>query len=92
VNYLRSLTLKILLSFLLVSLLGIALVAIISRLTNIREFNTLLVNQAKSQLADLAASYYETNGNLDGFRTNMRSEIQDLAPSQSFFLSPAPDG
>lgn len=88
----RSLTLKILLSFLLVSLLGIVLVAVISRLTNIREFNTLLVNQATSQLADLAASYYEDHGSLEGFRTTMRAEIQDLAPSQAFFIDPGPDG
>ena len=89
---LRSLTLKILLAFLVVSLLGIALVAVISRLTNIREFNTLLVNQAKSQLVDLAASYYETNGTLEGFGINLRSEFQDLVQPRASFPYPSPDG
>ena len=89
---LRSLTLKILLAFLVISLLGIALVAVISRLTNIREFNTLLVNQAKSQLVDLAASYYETNGTLEGFGINLRSEFQDLVQPRTSFPYPSPDG
>ncbi len=89
---LRTLTQKILLSFLIVSLLVIALVALISRMTNIREFNTLLVNQATSQLADLAASYYEANGTLDGFGTNLRAEIQDLVQPRSIFPYPGPEG
>jgi len=89
---LRSLTLKILLSFLVVSLLVIALVALISRLTNIREFNTLLVNQAKSQMAEMAANYYETHGSLDGLGVSLRAELQDLNIPRSFFPYPGPEG
>ena len=85
---LRTLTQKIIVSFLIVSLVGIALVAVITRLTNIREFDTLLVNQAKSQLVELAASYYETYGSWDDFGTFMRQDFQDVFQPRNSFPYP----
>jgi signal transduction histidine kinase len=88
----RTLTQKIILSFLLVSLAGIALVAVITRLSTIREFDTLLVNQAKSRIADLAAGYYEANGTWDGFDVLLRQNYQDLIQPRNGFPYPAPVG
>ena len=58
----RSLTLKLTLAFLVVSLTGVALAAIFARWTTLREFDRLIQDQAESSFISDVAAYYQTYG------------------------------
>ena len=62
----RSLTFKLTLAFLLVSLLGVGLVAVFSRLITTREFARLTQEQAKSNFVSRVSGYYQTYGSWQG--------------------------
>jgi two-component system, OmpR family, sensor histidine kinase BaeS len=62
----RSLTVKLVLAFLLVSLIGAALAAAFAHWATSREFDRLVLDQTEAIfVADLAA-YYQANGSWDG--------------------------
>ena len=62
-----SLTVKIALVVLAVSLLSVGLVAIFSGWTTVREYDNLLLEQVQGNFADYAAAYYEAEGSWQGF-------------------------
>jgi two-component system, OmpR family, sensor histidine kinase BaeS len=59
---LRSLTLKLVLAFLLVSLTGAALAAFFAGQATNQEFNRYLVDQLQTNFTTLVTNYYQTNG------------------------------
>ena len=65
----RSLTFKLIISFLAVSLVGIGLVAVLAgRVANV-EFSGFVQQQQRQQLARDLATYYETHGGWEGIET-----------------------
>jgi len=62
----RSLTLKLTLAFLIVSLIGVALVAVLSRAIQQREFDRLLLEQSRSRFVEDVSTYYQIYGSWDG--------------------------
>lgn len=62
----RSLSLKLLLAFLVVSLTGTALGALFAAVTTARQFNEFVLNQAQSGLVDNLTAYYAVNGTWQG--------------------------
>ena len=62
----RSITLKLTLTFLAVSLAGVALVAVIIWGTTSLAFNQFLLDRSKSDFLAAATTYYQANGTWDG--------------------------
>lgn len=62
----RSLVFKLSVAFLLVSLVGIALVAFFAGRVSANEFNSFAEAQSNSLLMDQLVNYYEINGSWDG--------------------------
>ncbi len=62
----RSLTVKLILSFLLVSVIGIGLAAVLARAVTGREFDRFIMDRARSEFLASAASYYQTHGSWQG--------------------------
>ncbi|MEW5961622.1 MAG: hypothetical protein AB1801_28220, partial [Chloroflexota bacterium] len=62
----NSLTVKLTLAFLAVSLIGVALVAIFSRLITEREFDRFRQEQARSDFITQVTAYYQTHGSWQG--------------------------
>ncbi len=69
----RSLVLKLTLAFLLVSLVGVALVAIFSRVITVREFDRLVSAQAKNSFTGEVLDHYQTHGSWQGIETVFQS-------------------
>jgi len=63
----RSLRLKLIFTFLAISLAGSFIAAIIVRQSNERAFNTLLREQGQASVVSEALAYYEENGSWVGF-------------------------
>ncbi len=61
-----SLTFKLTLAFLVVSLIGVALVAIFSRLITEREFDRFRLEQARSDFITAATAYYQAHDSWQG--------------------------
>ncbi|MFZ1398195.1 MAG: hypothetical protein WAS33_14925, partial [Candidatus Promineifilaceae bacterium] len=61
----RSLVFKLSVAFLLVSLVGIALVAFFAGRVSANEFSNFAEAQSDSLLMDQLVNYYEINGNWD---------------------------
>ncbi len=61
----RSLTTKLILAFLTVSLISIGVIVASIRFSTNREFNKFLTNQYETKLAEELARYYETNKTWD---------------------------
>ncbi len=79
----RSLAFKLTLAFLLVSLIGVALVAIFSELITRTEFDRLTQEQAKGSFSEQVLTYYQTYGTWQG--------IENLfLPRQSHPNAPPP--
>ncbi len=70
-----SLTVKLTLAFLLVSLVGIALVAVFAGAVAAREFDSFVAAQNRELLANQLADFYEENG---GWRGRELPELQQL--------------
>lgn len=64
---LSSLTVKIALVVLVVSLLSVGFVAVFSGWTTMREYDKLIMEQFKGNFADQAAAYYQATGSWQGF-------------------------
>jgi len=62
----RSITLKLTLAFLAVSLAGVALVAVIIWGTTSAAFNQFLLDRSKSDFLAAVTNYYQANGTWDG--------------------------
>lgn len=62
----RSLTLKLALAFLVVSIIGAALAAILARWSTFTEFGSLVLDQAQSEFVAEAATYYQATGSWAG--------------------------
>ena len=65
----RSLTAKLILAFLLVSLVGTVLLALIAGRTTASEFRSFVFDQEQEALVDLLAAYYERTGTWSGVET-----------------------
>lgn len=63
----RSLTLKLTLAFLFVSVVGVVLVALFVRKQTQREFDQFVLDRYQIDLLEELASYYEQNGSWDEF-------------------------
>jgi two-component system sensor histidine kinase BaeS len=62
----RSLTLKLILAFLVVSLVGTALVAFLAVWRTNAQFSRFVANQLQDDLVDQLALYYESTGDWRG--------------------------
>ncbi|MCA9961209.1 MAG: HAMP domain-containing protein [Anaerolineales bacterium] len=68
----RSLSSKLVIAFLLVSLIGTILGAIFAGLTTSRQFTQFMLDQALNGLRDNLADYYAANGSWEGVNTVFR--------------------
>jgi signal transduction histidine kinase len=75
----RSLSLKLTLAFMAVSLTGIALVALLVWGITLTEFNRFMQDRALSDFATAATSYYQAHGSWNGVEAALRQ--QDLIPT-----------
>ena len=62
----RSLTVKLILAFLLISVIGIGLAAVLARAVTGRAFDSFVMDRARSEFLADAASYYQVHGSWDG--------------------------
>jgi signal transduction histidine kinase len=62
----RSLSVKLILAFLLVSLVGGALAAVLARQFTVREFNNLVLDRARENFVSKVTTYYESYGTWNG--------------------------
>jgi signal transduction histidine kinase len=67
----RSLTFKLVLAFLLVGLVGVALVAVLSRVITVREFGRFNQEQAISNFSADITGYYQTHASWNGVHAHM---------------------
>lgn len=68
----RTLRTKLLLTFLLISVVGTVFTAVVVRLSNERAFNTLLLEQSRFNFGQNALVYYESNGSWQGVAHALR--------------------
>ena len=86
----RSLTLKLTLAFVLVSLTGIALVAALVWGITSTEFNQLVIDRGRSDYITAATTYYKTHGSWTGVEDALRSQGLISGPDQGTGGSPPP--
>jgi len=67
-----SLTRKLVLAFLTVSIVGALLSVVLARWLTMREFNQLVIEQAQAAFIERAAAYYEANGSWEGIALHFR--------------------
>ena len=67
----RSLTWKLTLAFLAVSLAVALLVAVFIRLSNAGQLDRLIIEQQRSEFRSALITYYQTNGSWEGVRENL---------------------
>ena len=79
----RSITLKLILSFLIISLIAISLMAFFSRQAVFRRFDTLLFDQAKSVFSARLLEYYQSSGSLEIAAQHIRGSREGLGPAPS---------
>ncbi len=77
----RSLSLKLLLAFLAISLTGAAFASALARWITVQEFNHLVMEQAQSNFMNEVMGYYQARGSWVGFADYFRQKNQ--APEQS---------
>jgi signal transduction histidine kinase len=63
----RSLTAKLILSYLVVALIVVLVVTVVIRLTSGQSLMSLIVEQQNAALTEAAQNFYAENGSLDGF-------------------------
>ncbi|MBN1657308.1 MAG: HAMP domain-containing histidine kinase [Anaerolineae bacterium] len=76
----RSLSFKLVLAFLLVSIAGAALTTLFARWTTIREFDALVQEQVQGDFLSDVTAYYETHGSWQGAREYFRPAAAAQAP------------
>src|SRR5690348_8671771 len=62
----RSITTKLILAFLLVSLISIGTMVVLTRLSTRREFDKFVSNQYQAELVENLGNYYRENNSWDG--------------------------
>ncbi len=77
----RSLTYKLILGFLLISLVGVGLVAASTRWATVNEFERLMLDQAEDEFVARVTEYYESHGSWDGVEWLFTSQPSGEAPS-----------
>ena len=87
----RSLTVKLILAFLLISVVSVALAAVLARAATGREFDRFIMDRARGEFLAGAASYYQAHGSWDGAGDYFRQPDAPPAPgaphhSASFVL------
>jgi signal transduction histidine kinase len=70
----RSLTLKLVLAFLLTSVAGMALAAIFIRQSVTTEFDSYVIAQQRAEFIDQVSTYYEQTGSWDGLDRWLREQ------------------
>ncbi len=70
----RSLTLKLTLAFIVVGLIGIAIVALLVYSLTANEFNRFLVNRGLNDYTAAVTTYYETHGAWDGVENALQQK------------------
>jgi len=78
----RSLTLKLALAFLLVSLTGTALVSVFTGQGTTAEFNRYVLEQAQDDFITTALTYYQTHGSWQGVAEHFERRRLALPPGQ----------
>lgn len=78
----HSLRLKLIITFLFISVAGTLLTTMIVRSSNERAFNALLLEQEQSAFVSGALAYYESNGSWQGVERAMRSQLPPTAPGE----------
>lgn len=73
----RSLMLKLIAAFLGVSLVAIALVALIGYLSALNEFNRFISQEAETNFVVFVSDYYLAHGNLNGIEDALRARFQE---------------
>jgi signal transduction histidine kinase len=92
---LRSLTTKMVLAFLLVSLIGAVLAATFARWATSREFDRLVLDQTQSNFVTQVAAYYQANGSWTGVASSLpplRAPAAQPSPRAHEGGRPGPDG
>jgi two-component system sensor histidine kinase BaeS len=79
-SWMRSITLKLTLAFLLVGLTGAGLVAMFVRERTQVAFNRLVLDQNQQTLVDFFAEYYAINGSWEGVQSAFRAEANEPPP------------
>lgn len=79
-NAMRSITLKVLLAFLLISLVSILLIVLSIRWLTEREFQTYLFDQNQSNLVSGLVDYYQSNGSWEGVDQSLITPGQQPPP------------
>ena len=74
----RSITLKLILSFLIISLIAIGLMAYFSRQAVVTRFDTLLFEQAKTNFSERVLEYYQTTGSMNNIAKYFRNPQNDF--------------
>ena len=77
----RSITLKLILSFLVISLIAIGLMAFFSRQAVVRRFDTLLFDQAKVYFSEKILEIYESSGSLETAAKSIWESNNTIIPS-----------
>ena len=78
----RSLTIKLVLAFMFVSLTGTLLVALFARQATLNEFDQLMLERARGEFISEVSAYYQTNGSWTGIGAYFQQKIE-VPPPQS---------
>ena len=86
----RSLALKLLLAFLLVSIIGVALTALLARWATYQEFEQMVLERTREDYVELVTAYYEEHGSWGSVAQVTRRPPQQLLqnPDQAMSQSP----
>ncbi len=86
----RSLALKLLLAFLLVSIIGVALTALLARWATYQEFEQMVLERTREDYVDRVTAYYEEHGSWAGVAQITRRPPQPMPqnPDQATPQSP----
>ena len=76
----RSITVKLLLAFLVISMLSVVLIVLSARWMTEREFRSYLFDQNRTNIISALADYYSKNGSWDGVENALR--VQEGPPFQ----------
>jgi signal transduction histidine kinase len=90
----RSLSMKLLLAFLAISLTGAAFASVLARWITVQEFNRLVMEQAQSNFMNEVTTYYQARGSwvgvTDYFRQKNQSPEQPPRPANPNNPQPPP--
>jgi signal transduction histidine kinase len=88
----RSLDFKLVLAFLLVSIIGVALTVAFARWATYQEFDRLVLEQARDDFVAEASTYYRANGSWQGFGEYLHFRVPPPAPQDRPGAPPGPGG